>query len=218
MREINREISEAMQSGKTMVVKKLVENALSDGIPASEILSDGLLSGMDIIAGKFTANEIFIPEVLIAARAMNAATTMLKSHLTESGVQPIGKAIIGTVRGDLHDIGKNLVRMMLEGKGIDVIDMGVDVAPEKFLETYQIEKPDLICLSTLLTTTMPEMKNTIDAFKTADVDDVIFMIGGAPVNEHFRESIGADIYAPDAGTAAEAAKQAIFASKEKKTS
>jgi len=211
MQEILGNISSALQLGKAKVVKELVEQALAESIPAKDILEQGLLPGMDIIAVKFQKNEVYVPEVLIAARAMNAGTSLLKPYLAESGVQAVGKAIIGTVKGDLHDIGKNLVRMMLEGKGIEVVDLGVDVSPEKFLEAWRNEKPTVVALSALLTTTMGEMKNIVDAFVAEGVrDDVVIMVGGAPVTDSYRESIGADIYTSDAASAAEAAKQAIL--------
>jgi len=211
MSELIGSISAALQSGKAKVVKELVEQALAEGMSAKVILEDGLLAGMDVVAVKFKNNEVFVPEVLIAARAMNTGTALLKPHLAESGAQPIGKALIGTVKGDLHDIGKNLVRMMFEGKGIEVVDLGVDVSPEKFVEAYQAEKADIVALSALLTTTMAEMKNTVDAFVGAGLrNDVIIMVGGAPVTDSFRESIGADMYTTDAASAAEAAKQAIL--------
>lgn len=211
MSELLNEISMALQSGKTKVVKELVEKALSENISASDILNKGLMSGMDIIAVKFKNNEVYVPEVLIAARAMNAGTTLLKPHLAESGAKPLGKAIIGTVKGDLHDIGKNLVRMMFEGKGIEVIDLGVDVTAEKFLETYHQEKPDIVALSSLLTTTMVEMKNVVETFsKAGERENVIIMIGGAPVTDSFCKEIGADIYTVDAASGAEAAQKAIL--------
>ena len=214
MNEILSQISAELQKGKAKIVKELVTQALSQGVSAKEILEQGLLAGMDIIAVKFKNNEVYVPEVLIAARAMNGGTEILKPHLAESGAKPIGKALLGTVKGDLHDIGKNLVRMMFEGKGIEVIDLGVDVPPEKFIEEQKKEKADIIALSALLTTTMGEMKTVIDAF-VADGkrDEVIIMIGGAPVTENFRADIGADIYASDAASAAEAAKQAILLKK-----
>ncbi|MCL2004523.1 MAG: corrinoid protein [Oscillospiraceae bacterium] len=214
MSAILSEISAALQSGKAKTVKELVPQALEAGVSAKDILERGLLAGMDIVAVKFKNNEVYVPEVLIAARAMNAGTELLKPHLAESGAKPLGKALLGTVKGDLHDIGKNLVRMMLEGKGIEVIDLGVDVPPERFLEAYHAEKPDIIALSALLTTTMGEMKTTVDAFVEADErDNVVIMVGGAPISEVFCESIGADIYAADAASAAEAAKQVLLEKK-----
>ncbi|MCL2344153.1 MAG: corrinoid protein [Firmicutes bacterium] len=211
MQEIFDSISAALQAGKAKAVKELVEQALAENIPAKDILEQALLPGMDVIAVKFKNNEVYVPEVLIAARAMNTGTALLKPYLAESGAKPVGKAVIGTVKGDLHDIGKNLVRMMFEGKGIEVADLGVDVSPERFLESYRSEKPDIVALSALLTTTMPEMKDIVDAFVAAGVrDQVIIMVGGAPVTDSFRESIGADIYAADAASAAEEAKRAIL--------
>ena len=211
MSEILTRISEDLQSGKAKAVKELVEEALKDGVSAKDILNDGLMAGMDIVAVKFQKNEVYVPEVLIAARAMNAGTAILKPYLAESGAKPIGKALIGTVKGDLHDIGKNLVRMMFEGKGIEVIDLGVDVSPEKFVETQKAEKADIIALSALLTTTMDEMKGTVDAFVAAGLrDQVIIMVGGAPVTENSRKNAGADLYAADAATAADLAKQALL--------
>ena len=204
------EISQALQAGKAKIVKELVEKALSEGVDVKKILEEGLLAGMDEVAVKFKNNEVYVPEVLIAARAMNAGMAILKPSLAESGAEPVGKALIGTVKGDLHDIGKNLVRMMFEGKGIEVVDLGVDVSPERFLEAYYEEKPDVIALSALLTTTMGEMKNTVDAFVNAGVrDNVVIMVGGAPVTDSYRENAGADLYAVDAASAAEAAKAAI---------
>ena len=211
MSAILNEISTALQNGKAKIVKELVEQALAEGVSAKDILENGLLSGMDIVAAKFKNNEVYVPEVLIAARAMNTGTTLLKPHLAEAGAKPIGKAILGTVKGDLHDIGKNLVRMMFEGKGIEVVDLGVDVSSESFVEAYKTEKPDIVALSALLTTTMAEIDNTIKAFVEAgERDNAIFMIGGAPVTEAFCKSVNADIYAPDAASAAEAAKQVLL--------
>ena len=205
------EISSAIQSGKAKLIKELVEKALAENVGAKEILDDGLLAGMDIIAGKFKNNEVYVPEVLIAARAMNIGTQMLKPHLAESGAKAIGKALIGTVKGDLHDIGKNIVRMMFEGKGIEVVDLGVDVSAEQFVESAKKENPDVVAMSALLTTTMGEMKQTVDAFVANGLRDSVFMmVGGAPLTTEYCKSIGADFYAQDAATAAEGAKQAIL--------
>ena len=211
MSELLGRISEELQNGKAKIVKELVDEALSAGLSAKDILSQGLMAGMDIVAEKFKNNEVYVPEVLIAARAMSAGTETLKPHLAESGAKPIGKALLGTVRGDLHDIGKNLVRMMFEGKGIEVIDLGVDVSPERFVEVQKEEKADVVALSALLTTTMEEMKNIVDAFADAGLrNDIIIMVGGAPVTENSRKNAGADLYAADAATAAEIAKQEIL--------
>lgn len=204
------EISEAMQRGRAKLIKTLVPQALEEGIPAQEILQDGLLAGMDVVGRKFKANEIFVPEVLVAARAMNVGAGLLKPYLSEAGVEPKGKVILGTVKGDLHDIGKNLVRMMLEGKGLTVIDLGVDVPPEKFIESAIENDCKIICCSALLTTTMPVMGEVVEKAVEAGVrDKVKIMIGGAPVTEAFGQSINADAYTPDATTCAEVAMQLL---------
>ena len=198
------EISENLQKGKAKVVKELVQQAVDEGIPVKQILEEGLLSGMGIIGVKFKNNEVFVPEVLVAARAMNMGAQVLKPLLVESGVEAAGKVCLGTVKGDLHDIGKNLVKMMLEGKGLEVIDLGTDVPPEKFIETAQSEGCDVICCSALLTTTMGVMQEVVDAAKNAGIrEKVKIMVGGAPVNQNFCEQIGADYYTPDAATCAE---------------
>ena len=200
------EISENLQKGKAKIVKELVQQAVDEGIPVKQILDEGLLSGMGIIGVKFKNNEVFVPEVLVAARAMNMGAQVLKPLLVESGVEAAGKVCLGTVKGDLHDIGKNLVKMMLEGKGLEVIDLGTDVPPEKFIETAQSEGCDVICCSALLTTTMGVMQEVVDAAKTAGIrEKVKIMVGGAPVNQNFCEQIGADYYTPDAATCAEVA-------------
>ena len=204
------EISEAMQRGRAKLIKTLVPQALEEGIPAQEILQDGLLAGMDVVGRKFKANEIFVPEVLVAARAMNVGAELLKPYLSEAGVEPKGKVILGTVKGDLHDIGKNLVRMMLEGKGLTVIDLGVDVPPEKFIESAIENDCKIICCSALLTTTMPVMGEVVEKAVEAGVrDKVKIMIGGAPVTEASGQSINADAYTPDATTCAEVAMQLL---------
>jgi len=210
MSQILNEISAALQSGNAKSVKELVEKAIDEKISAQDILEKGLLSGMDVVATKFRANEMFVPEVLMSARAMNTGSALLKPLLAESGVKAAGKAIIGTVKGDLHDIGKNLVSMMFEGKGIEVIDLGVDVPADRFVSAYETEKPDIIAISALLTTTMGEMKNTVEALRAAGADASI-MVGGAPVTEQFSDSIGADYYSDDAAGAADLAKNAILA-------
>lgn len=204
------EISEAMQKGRAKLIKTLVPQALEEGIPAQTILQDGLLAGMDVVGRRFKANEIFVPEVLVAARAMNVGAELLKPYLSEAGVEPKGKVILGTVKGDLHDIGKNLVRMMLEGKGLTVIDLGVDVPPEKFVEAAIENDCSIICCSALLTTTMPVMGEVVEKAVEAGVrDKVKIMIGGAPVTEAFGQSINADAYTPDATTCAEVAMQLL---------
>lgn len=204
------EISEALQKGKAKIVSELVQKALDEGQGPETVLKDGLLGGMDVISDKFKNNEVYVPEVLVAARAMNAGMEILKPRLAESGVKPIGKAIIGTVKGDLHDIGKNLVRMMMEGKGIEVIDVGVDVSAEKFFEAFEKEGADIIACSALLTTTMREMKNVVDYFTEKGArDKVKIMVGGAPITDSYCKSIGADHYAADAATAADMAREAL---------
>lgn len=200
------EISENLQRGKAKIVAELVQTALDEGIAPQDILNEGLLHGMNIIGEKFKNNEVYVPEVLVAARAMNKGTAILKPHLIASGVQATGKVCIGTVQGDLHDIGKNLVKMMLEGKGLEVIDLGSDVAPETFVQTAIDEGCQVICLSALLTTTMGVMEDVVKcAIEKGVRDQVKIMIGGAPVNEDFCQKIGADIYTPDAASAADAA-------------
>ena len=200
------DISAKLQAGKAKDVKALVQQAIDEGIPAKQILEEGLLSGMNVIGEKFKNNEIFVPEVLIAARAMNMGASLLKPLLAESGVKATGKACIGTVKGDLHDIGKNLVKMMLEGKGLEVIDLGTDVSPEAFVKAAQEENCRIICCSALLTTTMGVMGEVVKAVTDAGLrDKVKIMIGGAPVTEAFCRQIGADAYTPDAASAADRA-------------
>lgn len=210
---ITLQISESLQKGKLKDVKELINKALEEGIPADVILNEGLLAGMDIIGGKFKRNEVYVPEVLIAARAMNAGAEILKPKLVDLGVKAIGKAIICTVKGDLHDIGKNLVKMMLEGKGLEVIDLGVDVSAEKIVEAVKEHNPQIVALSALLTTTMSDQKTVIDALNEAGLrDKVKVMIGGAPVTQSYADEIGADAYTPDAATCAEVAKEFVAAS------
>ena len=197
------DISEQVQKGKRKVVKTLVQQALDEGVSAEQILSDGLLAGMDIVGVKFRNNEVFVPDVLVTARAMNAGTEVLKPYMSDENSVSRGKICLGTVAGDLHDIGKNLVRMMFEGKGFEVIDLGVDVPTEKFVETAIEEECQIIALSALLTTTMPAMEEVVKAVEEAGIrDKVIIMIGGAPVTQEFCDSIGADAYTEDAATAA----------------
>jgi corrinoid protein of di/trimethylamine methyltransferase len=206
MEELMQKISEALQKGKAKDVRAMVQEAIDSGYPAQKILNEGLLSGMEVIGVKFKANEIYVPDVLIAARAMKAGTDLLRPLLVSEGVESIGTVVIGTVKGDLHDIGKNLVSMMMEGKGLEVVDLGTDVPPEKFVEAAIEKKAKIIACSALLTTTMGEMKAVVDAAVQAGIrDQVTIMVGGAPVTDHFAKNIGADIYRPDAATAAEAA-------------
>jgi corrinoid protein of di/trimethylamine methyltransferase len=209
---IYREISENIQKGRAKLVKELIQQALDAGETPEKILNDGLLDGMNIIGARFKEGTAYVPEVLVAARAMNQGAALLKPYLEEAGVTSIGRACIGTVQGDLHDIGKNLVKMMLEGKGIEVIDLGTDVAPETFIQTAIEQNCQLICLSALLTTTMGVMAEVVKKAEEAGIrDKVKIMIGGAPVDDAFCRQIGADKYTPDAASAADAAKEFLLA-------
>ena len=198
------EISVQLQAGKAKIVKTLVQQAIDEGISAQTILEEGLLDGMNVIGEKFKNNEVFVPEVLVAARAMSQGAALLKPLLAAEGVKSTGRVCIGTVKGDLHDIGKNLVKMMLESKGLTVYDLGVDVPTETFVEKAIEYNADVICCSALLTTTMGEMKNVVDAVKARGLD-VKVMVGGAPVSKAFCDSIGADCYTDDAASAADEA-------------
>ena len=201
------EISTLLQRGKAKDLAALVTEELAAGVAPKDILTEGLIAGMGIVGTKFKNNEIFVPEVLIAARAMNAALAVLKPALADSGVEPVGTAVICTVKGDLHDIGKNLVKMMIEGTGIRVIDLGIDCSAEKIVEAVKENNADIVCLSALLTTTMMYQKDIIDALKAAGLrDKVKVMVGGAPVTQAFADEIGADAYTPDAASAAEKAR------------
>ena len=200
------DISTNLQQGKAKLVKELVQQALDEGVKPADILNEGLLAGMSIIGEKFKNNEVYVPEVLVAARAMSRGTEVLKPHLAEAGVQATGKVCIGTVQGDLHDIGKNLVRMMMEGKGLEVVDLGVDVTPEMFVQTAKEQNCQVICCSALLTTTMGVMEEVVKAAEAAGIrDSVKIMIGGAPVTDEYCQKIGADRYTTDAASAADAA-------------
>ena len=197
------DISESLQKGKKKLVVQFVTQALEEGLTPQQILSEGLLPGMDVVGSKFRNNEIFVPEVLVAARAMNAGAELLKPLMAEEGTQSPGKMVLGTVKGDLHDIGKNLVKMMVEGKGIEVVDLGVDVSPEAFVQAAIDNNADIIGCSALLTTTMPVMEEVVKAVEAAGIrDKVKIMVGGAPVTEEFCKSIGADYYTDDAASAA----------------
>ena len=206
------DISAAVEKGKAKLIKELVPKAIEEGLSAQQILNDGLLHGMNIVGDRFTRNEAFVPEVLVAARAMNKGTELIKPLLLEEGNAPLGKACLGTVQGDLHDIGKNIVKLMVESKNIEVIDLGVDVPPEKFVETVVNEKCDLVLCSALLTTTMPMMGKTVDALKEAGVrDQVKVMIGGAPITQQFCDEVGADYYTEDAAACANKAEEILKA-------
>lgn len=200
------EIKENLIKGKAKIVAGLVQQAIDEGIEPKAILEEGLLAGMSVVGEKFQKNEVYVPEVLVAARAMNKGTEILKPLLAAAGVESIGKVCIGTVRGDLHDIGKNLVKMMLEGKGFEVIDLGTDVTPENFVSTAKNEGCQIICCSALLTTTMSAMKEVVDLATAEGIrDQVKIMVGGAPLTDAFCKQIGADAYTPDAATAADVA-------------
>lgn len=204
-------ITDTLISGDGEKLKELVQNALNTGILANEILQKGLIAGMDIVGEKMENGDMFIPEVLMAAQAMGISMEILKPMLAEGEASSAGKMVIGTVKGDLHDIGKNLVIMMMESAGFEVIDLGVDVEPEKFVEAIRANKPNIVGLSALLTTTMPMMKKSVDCIAKAGLRDTLkILIGGAPVNQAFADEIGADGYAPDAGAACKMAK-AMFA-------
>ncbi|MEN6548721.1 MAG: corrinoid protein [Armatimonadia bacterium] len=203
-------IAEAVIRGDREAVANLTKAAVDEGTSAEQIINDGLIAGMGVVGAKFKANEFYVPEVLIAARAMHAGMDIIKPLLAASGVQPRGTIAIGTVKGDLHDIGKNLVAMMLEGGGYEVLDLEVDVAPEKFVDAVKSQGAQIVALSALLTTTMPSMKDTIEALKEAGVrDQVKVMIGGAPVTQNYADEIGADGYSPDAASAVDKAAELL---------
>jgi len=201
-------LADAVIKGDQSAAVEITKAALEEGTPAKSVLNDGLIAGMDVIGGRFKKNEVYIPEVLIAARAMKMAMEFLEPELVKAGVKPIGKCLIGTVQGDLHDIGKNLVAMMLKGAGFEVIDLGVDVGPDKFVEQVKTQGVQVVGMSALLTTTMPGMEKAIKAIKDAGVSAKI-MIGGAPVTQGYADKIGADGYAADAASAVDIAKSLV---------
>lgn len=199
-------LAKDIETGNQAAAIEHLREGLDAGVNPELLMNEGLIKGMDTLGERWKRNEVFVPEVLIAARALTAALEILKPILEASGVKPKGKALIGTVKGDLHDIGKNLVKMMMIGAGFEVIDLGVDVSEEVFVEQVKAEQPDILLLSALLTTTMGQQETVINALKDAGVkDSVKVMIGGAPVTQDFADQIGADAYTPDAATAAEAA-------------
>jgi 5-methyltetrahydrofolate--homocysteine methyltransferase len=211
-------LAEAIIGGKREAAVELVKKALAENVPPATILNDGLIAGMNEVGRRFKANEFYVPEVLIAARAMSnakeaatkpGAMEILQPYLTKAGVKARGKVILGTVKGDLHDIGKNLVCMMLRGAGFEVIDLEIDVPPEKFVETAKTQNVKLVGLSALLTTTMPQMKAVVEAVRKAGLKDVKVMIGGAPVTQSYADEIGAQGYAPDAASAVDKAKELL---------
>ncbi len=201
-------LAEAVIKGDQTTAVEITKAALSEGTAPKMVLDEGLIAGMDVVGARFKKNEVYIPEVLIAARAMKMAMEVLEPELAKAGVEPIGKLIVGTVQGDLHDIGKNLVAMMLKGAGFEVIDLGVDVSPDKFVEEAKNSGAQVVGMSALLTTTMPGMEKTIKALKEAGVSAKI-MVGGAPVTQSFAEKIGAQGYAPDAASAVDTAKSLV---------
>jgi len=207
-----KEIADNLIKGKAPEVKELVQKAIDEGEDVEKVLNEGLVAGMSVVGSKFKANEFYVPEVLIAARAMKAGMGILRPILAEKNIKGIGTIVLGTVRGDLHDIGKNLVAMMLEGAGFEIIDLGVDVSPEKFIETAKEKKADLVGLSALLTTTMPSMKDVVKAVGDSGLKDKVkVMIGGAPLTQSYADEIGADGYAPDAASAVDEVKQLLGA-------
>jgi 5-methyltetrahydrofolate--homocysteine methyltransferase len=201
-------LSDAIIKGDQNKSVEITRQALADGTAAKSVLDDGLIAGMDVVGARFKKNEIYIPEVLIAARAMKMAMEVLEPELVKAGVEPIGKLAIGTVQGDLHDIGKNLVAMMLKGAGFEVVDLGVDVGPEKFIEQVKTKGIQLIGMSALLTTTMPGMEKTVAALKDAGLATKV-IVGGAPVTQDYADKIGADGYAADAASAVDMAKSLV---------
>jgi len=208
MADILQKIAIKLYEGEDEEVAELVQKALDSGLTPKEILQDGLIAGMDQVGKDFKAGDLFVPEVLIAARAMHAGMNVLRPLLSASDSPTVGKYVIGTVKGDLHDIGKNLVKMMLEGAGFETVDLGTDVAPEAFVQAVREHKPRIVGMSALLTTTMVNMKSTIDALNEAGLrESVKIMVGGAPVTAAFAQQIGADAYAPDAATAVDVARK-----------
>jgi len=201
-------LADAVIRGDQATAVNVTKAALQEGTAPKQVLDEGLIAGMDIVGARFKNNEVYIPEVLIAARAMKMAMEVLEPELVKAGVKPIGKFLVGTVQGDLHDIGKNLVAMMLKGAGFEVIDLGVDVSPDKFAAEAKAKGVNLIGMSALLTTTMPGMEKTIKALKQAGVTAKI-MVGGAPVTQTFADKVGAHGYAPDAASAVDTAKSLV---------
>jgi 5-methyltetrahydrofolate--homocysteine methyltransferase len=208
--EIFDTIADEVQKGNSNSVEELIRKSLAQDIPAEEVLNNGLIKGMEIVSEKFKNNEIFIPEVLVSAKAMNAGLGILKPLLAQANVKPLGKVVIGTVRGDLHDIGKNIVAMMLQGAGFEVIDLGADVPKEEFLKFIKKESANILGMSALLTTTMLYMKDIIEAAREEGLrQDIKVIIGGAPVTEDYAAQIGADGYAPDAASAVDLTKRLL---------
>jgi 5-methyltetrahydrofolate--homocysteine methyltransferase len=210
MADILQEIATNLYNGENRKVAELVQQALDDGVAPEAVLNGGLIAGMDEVGRDFKAGELFVPEVLIAARAMQAGMDILRPLLAEGEVPSAGKFVIGTVKGDLHDIGKNLVRMMLEGAGFETIDLGTDAEAADFVNAVREHQPELLGMSALLTTTMVNMRSTIEALEEAGLrDSVKIMVGGAPVTAAFAKEIGADAYAPDAASAVDVARELV---------
>ena len=204
------QLSESLQKGDAQQVKELVQQGLDQNMEAKDILDKGLLKGMNVIGEKFKNNEVYVPEVLIAARAMHAGLDILSPVLVSKGVKNMGRIVIGTVQGDLHDIGKNLVSIMFKGAGFEVIDLGTDISKEQFIEKVREHHPRILGMSALLTTTMVNMKGVIDDLEKANLrSQVKVMIGGAPLSQQYADEIGADVYAPDASSAADEAKKLV---------
>ena len=201
--ELLEKIKDAVINGKQDECSELVQKALDDGVKVESILNEGLIAGMNVVGKRFKEGEYFVPEVLIAARAMNFGMSIIEPLFIESGIEPAGRVVLGTVKDDIHDIGKNLVAMMIKGSGFEVIDLGHDVPPDKFVEAAS-DGVDAVLMSSLLTTTMPNMTNTIEAIKNAGIRErLIIMVGGAPLSDRYAKEIGADGFAPDAATAVE---------------
>jgi 5-methyltetrahydrofolate--homocysteine methyltransferase len=208
MADMVQRIAESLYKGDIEAVAELVQDALDAGMVPSEVLNDALLAGMDEVGRDFKEGVLFVPEVMFAARAMKAGMDVLQPLLADSDIASSGKCVVGTVKGDLHDIGKNLVTMMLDGGGFEAIDLGIDLDPSVFVEAVREHNPDVVGMSALLTTTMVQMKTTIEALEEAGLrDSVKIMIGGAPVTATFAEQIGADAYAPDAASAVDLARE-----------
>ncbi|HUT85135.1 MAG TPA: corrinoid protein [Thermodesulfobacteriota bacterium] len=208
--EIIKRIFEGLAEGEADKIEILTQEALRQGLSPEIILRQGLIAGMNTIGERFKCGELFVPEVLLAARAMQAGMNILKPKLVQTGIEPVGKIIIGTVKGDLHDIGKNLVAMMLEGAGFEIIDLGIDTAPERFIQEVKDKKPQIVALSALLTTTLPMMKATIELLKAEGLEGTVkVLVGGAPLSQRYADEIGADGYAPDAVSAVAKARELI---------
>ena len=204
------DIKEALKKGDSVGVVELVKKALDSGIEVRRIMNEALIAAMEEIGARFKRNEIFIPEVLISAKAMHSGMAVLEPHFVKCGIKPIGKVVIGTVKGDLHDIGKNIVSMMMRGSCFEVEDRGIDVSPAKFVEAVRSSGADILAMSSLLTTSMPSMRDTIKALKDADLrDKVKIMVGGAPITQNFADSIEADAFAKDAASAVDKAKELL---------